>query len=131
MEKITKHIIYNEQAPYVIYFEMDGFTLHNRNKLTLYYTNSSKELMLNIKEYLESVSKVFFSKRDINDIIKMFDTNFIELKLETKSNRRSIAKSYFKKHFEMFNNGENNNSYNKEVIKCGTLPIRYIPRKLS
>lgn len=127
MEKITKYIIYNEQAQYVIYFEMDGFTLHNKNKLTIYYTNESKELVKNIKEYLESISKVFFSKRDIRDIIRMFDTNFIELKLETKSNRRSIVKSYFKKHFGMFKT----NDYKKEVVKCGTLPIRYIPRKLS
>ena len=110
---------------YFIYYEIRDYVLCNFNKLA-FYTENSKEYVSKIKEMYARVEKIYFSNEDIQRLLRNYDKDFIYFEIQTKNKTRYKVKEYFKEHYKMFKD----DNYIEEVIRCGIIPIRHIPRRL-
>lgn len=123
----TKHIIYNKEKAYVLYYELDKNEVLYKNKVTmLYHKGISKHLFTKYKNLIQEVKKVYITQQDIINTIKQVDMYYIELTLQTKTKHKHNVRTALNNYFDFLNDKD----IKRSVIKCGTTPIRYIPRRL-
>ena len=123
----TKHIIYNKKKAYVLYYELDKNDVLYKNRITmLYHKGISKHLFTRYKNSIQEVKKIYITRRDIISKVKQMDMSYTELTLHSKTKHKHNIRTALNNYFDFLNDKD----IKRSVIKCGTTPIRYIPRRL-
>lgn len=112
----------------ILAFDLDSNKMFLRNnRVVAFYRDDKKERLEIIKKEIKSVEKIRFTLKDLERISNDGnDTDGISYKINKKY---SLEKSAFK-WLQYTLGARHQDLLNKEVIKIGTTPIRYIRRRL-
>lgn len=124
---INRNIIYDKYKTYLIYYETKTVSDYIiKDKIKLYYIDKSEKFAYDLKYEIDKIQVISLSEERLKNILKYLNQDFISIKLETKTKYNHNVKYYLKNHFTLLKNEK----LKKVVIKGGTIPIKYIPKKL-
>lgn len=117
-------VIYNNDYGFIIRYKINNAGFIYNNKITIYYAFESG-IFDRINRFVDTYDDniVLHEKHLINEILDYSGSKGFEIYLYSKvEGVAQKIKVFFTKH---------NKKYEKKVIRFGTNPSKYIPKKLS
>lgn len=125
MDKLRKLVIYNDQAEYVIYFEVNKYNFINKGQIT-FLDNQKSSIISSLKEDLSKTKLVGIHIEYLKRLLSKNDEDFVCMLYQSNSNfRESVIKTLYNG-FEFLGK-----ETFVEVVNYETEPSRYIHRKIK